>query len=292
MKYAWIAEHRTEFPIIAMCSTLKVSRNGYYYWCKHGSRGEDSHLLQLVEEIFESSFKTYGTRRIKATLQKQYGWVVSRRRIGKAMKTLGLKAKTKQRFKVHTTDSKHTLPISPNLIDQDFYASAPAEAYVGDITYIKTKEGWLYLAVVIDLYARMVVGYAIAEHMRTSLIIQALKEANYRRGGIKKEAIFHSDRGSQYASQEYRELLETFGMRQSMSGKGNCYDNAACESFFGSLKTELIFPTKFQTKKEAKRSLIHYIGFYNTKRLHSYNDYCSPLEMELRWWQSQFREPA
>ena len=292
MKYAWIAEHRTEFPIRVMCSTLKVSRNGYYHWCKYGSRAEDPHLLQLVKEIFESNFKTYDTRRIKAAIEKQYGWIVSRRRIGKAMKTLGLKAKTKQRFRVRTTDSKHTLPISPNLIDRDFYASAPAEAYVGDITYIKTKEGWLYLAVVIDLYARMVVGYAIAEHMRASLVIQALKEANYRRGDIKKEAIFHSDRGSQYASQEYREMLESFGMRQSMSNKGNCYDNAACESFFGSLKTELILPTKFQTKKEVKRSIMHYIGFYNTKRLHSYNGYCSPLEMELRWWQSRFRELA
>jgi len=164
-----------------MCSILKVFRNGYYHWCRHGSRGEDLHLLQLVEEIFEGSFKTYGIRRIKGTLEKQYGWVVSRRRIGKVMKALVLKAKTKQRFKVHTTDSKHNLPISPNLINQDFYASAPGEAYVGDITYIKTKEGWLYLSVVIDLYARMVVGYAIAEHMKTSLIIQALKFANHRR---------------------------------------------------------------------------------------------------------------
>ena len=131
MKYAWIAEHRTEFPIRVMCSTLKVSRNGYYYWCRHGSRAKDSHLLQLVEEIFESSFKTYGTRCIKATLEKQYGWIVSRRRIGKAMKTLGLKAKAKQRFRVCTTDAKHTLPISPNLIDQDFYASAPGGSIYG-----------------------------------------------------------------------------------------------------------------------------------------------------------------
>ncbi|MCF6206476.1 MAG: IS3 family transposase [Sulfurovum sp.] len=285
-------EYRTQFPVSTMCSVLKVSRNGYYYWCKHGSRQKDPHLLKLVEEIFEESFKTYGTRRIKAALQKQYGWIVSRRRIGKAMKALGLKAKTKQRFRVQTTDSKHDLPISPNLVEQDFYASTPGEVYVGDITYIKTKEGWLYLAIVIDLYARMVVGYAIADHMRSALICQALKVAYHRRGRFQKGAIFHSDRGSQYASQEYRELLETFQMRQSMSGKGNCYDNAACESFFGSMKTELILPTRFQTKKEAEQSIIHYIGFYNTKRLHSYNGYCTPVETELMWWQSQFGESA
>lgn len=292
MKYAWIAEHRTVFPISMMCSVLKVSRNGYYHWCKVGTKTEDPDLIDLVDKVFEKSYQTYGTRRIKADLKKNYGWIVSRRRIGRAMKSLGLKAKTKQRFKVKTTDSDHHLPISPNLIEQDFYASKPGEVYVGDITYLKTKEGWLYLAVVIDLYARMVVGYAIADHMQSSLVVQALKQASYRRGGFTKDAIFHSDRGSQYASQEYRELLEVLQMRQSMSSKGNCYDNAACESFFGSMKTELILSTKLQTKKEAERFIVHYIGFYNTKRLHSYNDYCSPLEMELIWWQAQFRESA
>lgn len=208
------------------------------------------------------------------------------------MKKEGLKAKRKQRFKVQTTDSKHNLPISPNLLNQDFYASVPNEVYVGDITYIKTKEGWLYLALVIDLYARVVVGWAIADHMQTTLIVNALKRAQQKRGGLLCKAIFHSDRGSQYASDEYRSLLENYGMKQSMSAKGNCYDNAACESFFGSMKTELIYPTKLQTKKEAIASITHYIGFYNTKRLHSYNDYLAPLEMELKWWQAQFGDSA
>lgn len=156
-----------------MCSVLKVSRNAYYRWFKYGFKEEDPDLIRMVEAIFEESFGTYGTRRIKATLKKQHGWIISHRRIAKGMSAQGLKAKTKQRFRVQTTDSKHHLPISPNLVGQDFYASSPGEVYAGDITYIKTKEGWLYLAVVIDLYARMVVGYALANHMRTSLISEA-----------------------------------------------------------------------------------------------------------------------
>ena len=292
MKYAWIEEHREAYPIRMLCSLLAVSRHGYYHWRQNKKRGEDPFLAEAVKSIFEASHKAYGTRRIKAELLREYGWIVSRRRIARVMKAEGLIAKTKQRFKVSTTHSKHDLPISPNLLEQDFYAGAPGEVYVGDITYIPTQDGWLYLAVVLDLYARMVVGYALADHMKTSLVSQALQTAHARRGSFKPDAIFHSDRGSQYASETYRTLLKQHQLRQSMSGKGNCYDNAACESFFGSMKTELLIPTKIQTRKEATQSIEHYIGFYNTKRLHSYNDYCSPLEAELMWWQNQFRESA
>jgi len=288
VKYAWIKEQKKAFPVGMMCRLLGVSRNAYYHWYRTGERKKNSDLFQFVVEIFKGSYKTYGTRRIKKALENKYGWIVSRRRIAQAMKTLGLRAKTKQRFKINTTDSKHTLPISPNLLDQDFYASSPNEVYAGDITYIKTKEGWLYLAVVIDLYARRVAGWAIADHMKASLVCDALLKAYRKRGGFNADAIFHSDRGSQYASEEYRKLLNAFKMRQSMSAKGNCYDNAACESFFGTIKTEFIYPTKFQTKKEAMASIIHYIGFYNTRRLHSYNGYHTPLEMEIKWWQAQF----
>jgi len=292
VKYAWITEHKRIFPITMMCRLLGVSRNAYYHWSRHGERQEDHDLFGLVEEIFEENYQTYGTRRIKKALEKRYGWIVSRRRIARAMKKLGLQAKTKRRFRINTTNSRHTLPISPNLLDQDFYASAPNEVYAGDITYIKTNEGWLYLAVVIDLYARSVVGWAMADHMKTSLISDALIKAHRKRGGFAPDAIFHSDRGSQYASEEYRTLLQAFKMRQSMSGKGNCYDNAVSESFFGTMKTEWLYPTQFQTKKEAINTITHYIGFYNTKRLHSYNGYLSPLEMELKWWQAYFRESA
>lgn len=291
MKYAWIKDHQEIYTILMMCELLKVSRNGYYRWLKYGERKEDIALVRCVREIFEDSFKTYGTRRIKKELETEYGWIVSRRRIGRVMRSEGLKVRSKQRFKIQTTDSNHNYPISPNLLNQDFYAFAPNEVYVGDITYIRTIEGWLYLAVVIDLYARSVVGWAIDDNMQTSLISDALKKTKERRGSL-QNTIFHSDRGSQYASDEYRKQLTKYGMNQSMSAKGNCYDNAACESFFGSLKTELIYPTKLQTKKEVILSISHYIGFYNTKRLHSYNDYIAPLKMELWWWKSQFRESA
>jgi len=289
VKYAWIEEHNNRFPVRMMCKVLGVSRNGYYHWYRHKTKQEDQTLIKTIEEIFEASEKTYGTRRIKATLSNKYGWIVSRRRIGRILKSKGLKAKTKQSFKVKTTDSNHNLSISPNLLQQEFYASSPNEIYVGDITYIKTNEGWIYLAVVIDLYSRSVVGYAVAEHMEASLVCDALSKANNRRGGIKQNAIFHSDRGSQYASQAFRDLLENLGMRQSMSAKGNCYDNAACESFFGTLKTELD-PTHNQSKKEVVVSIKNYIWFYNTKRLHSFNNYLSPLEVELKWWQNRFRD--
>lgn len=274
-----------------MCRLLKVSRNGYYHWKNHDHFKEDQELISFIKKIFNASFKTYGTRRIKKELENEYGWVVSRRRIGQIMKQEGLKARSKQRFRVQTTDSNHNLPISPNLLQQDFYASAPNEVYVGDITYIRTKEGWLYLAVVIDLYARTIVGWAIADHMQTSLIVKALNLAVARRGAL-KHSIFHSDRGSQYASLEYRTRLKQLQIQQSMSATGNCYDNAACESFFGSLKTEVIYPTQFQTKQEAQSLITHYIGFYNTKRLHSYNGYIAPIQKELLWWQDQFRDSA
>ena len=291
MKYAWINEHATDYPVSLMCRLFRVSRNGYYHWIRYDDRQKDADLIACVEEVFKASFQTYGTRRIKKEIENRYGWIVSRRRIGRVMKRLGLQAKSKQRFKINTTDANHNLPISPNLLGQDFYASAPNQIYAGDITYIRTQEGWLYLAVVIDLYARAVAGWAIAEHMRTSLITDALTMAHQRRGTL-QGSIFHSDRGSQYASDAYRTLLTQFGITQSMSAKGNCYDNAVSESFFGSLKTERIYPTKLQTKKEATASIIHYIGFYNTKRLHSYNDYRAPLQMEILWWQNHFKSAA
>ena len=275
-----------------MCRLLKVSRNAFYHWCKYGSKQEDSDLLDIVKAVFDEHYGTYGTRRIKYVLENRYGWVVSRRRIAKAMRYLKLKAKSKRRFRIKTTDSKHMLPISPNLLDQDFYASTPGQVYAGDITYIRTKQGWLYLSVVIDLYARTVVGWAMENHMRSILVVEALKKAYIKRNGFRKEAIFHSDRGSQYASIQYRSLLQQYGIKQSMSAKGNCYDNAACESFFASLKTELPIATQFQTHKEVMEVIEEYIGFYNTKRSHSYNNYQSPIEAELKWWRTHFRDVA
>lgn len=197
------------------------------------------------------------------------------------MKDYALIAKCKRSKRIKTTDSNHNVLIAPGLLNRNFRVSRPDQLYVGDITHIKTKEGWLYLAVVIDLYARAVTGYAIYDHMKKALIVEALKGAYARRGDFKPKAIFHSDRGSHYASHALGKLLTTYGMCQSMGGKGHCYDNAVCESFFATRKTQLPFQTEHPSKKEATRAPVNYIDFYNTKRLHGYNNYLSPLEAEM-----------
>jgi len=292
VKYAWIKAHSHQYPVRVLCRVLGVLRNGYYHYLSQGKRQEDAKLVALIKTLFRTSRQTYGTRRIREALRREYGLIVSRRRIGRIMKDHGLIAKCKRGKRIKTTDSNHNLPIAPNLLDQIFHVSRPNRVYVGDITYIKTKEGWLYLAVVIDLFARAVVGHATCDRMQKELVIEALKRAHTRRGGFMPKAIFHSDRGSQYASHDFRKTLERFNMRQSMSAKGNCYDNAACETFFATLKTELPFRTKHLNKKEAIEAINHYIGFYNAKRLHSYNGYLPPLEAEMVWWRNRLKVAA
>lgn len=283
VKYAWIRDNANMWPIGMMCNKLNVSRNGYYSWLKSKEKPKDIMLPYLIGLAFHEFKQTYGTRRLKRFMEKEYGWILSRRRIANTMKFLGLRAKSRRRFRVITTDSKHNFAISPNRLGQDFYASRPNEIYVGDITYIWTKEGWLYLATTIDLFSRSIVGYATDDRLHTRIIVNALQSTKIRREAL-DGAIFHSDRGSQYASDEFREYLKANGMIQSMSAKGNCYDNAVAESFFHTLKTELVHHVRFQTKEEAKRAISEYITFYNTKRMHSYNDYLSPMEAEIRWW--------
>jgi len=186
----------------------------------------------------------------------------------------------KRRFRVNTTDSNHNLPIAPNLLNRDFYSSVPDTKYVGDITYIPTNEGWLYLATVIDLYSRKIVGWSMAENMKTSLVNNALKMAIAKRGPL-KGLIWHTDRGSQYASYEHKDLLQKHGIIQSMSRKGNCWDNAVAESFFHSLKTELIYREIFETRAQANQAIFEYIEvFYNRQRMHSANGNLSPVEFE------------
>lgn len=197
------------------------------------------------------------------------------------MDQANLACKTKRKFKA-TTDSKHDKPISPNLLDREFNVSRPDQVYVGDITYIHTQEGWLYLAVVIDLYSRLIVGWSMAEHMRTKLVNDALLMALWKRKPA-KGLLWHSDRGSQYASDSHRALLTEFGVRQSMSRKGNCWDNAVSESFFHTLKTELIHHETYQTRSAAKQGVFEYIEvFYNRERMHSANGYVSPVDYELQ----------
>lgn len=273
--------HKDEFPIDLMCMVLHVGRASYYDWLKSQPSKRalmNQQLTTKVKEIFIASRRTYGTRRIRRALVNA-GFKISRRRVGKLMKQAGLYCKTKRKFKI-TTDSKHQLPISPNVLQRDFKAMRPNEKYVGDITYISTKEGWLYLAVVIDLYSRQVVGWSMRDHMKASLTNDALLMAIWKRKPS-KGLIWHTDRGVQYAAYSHRKILKDHGIVQSMSRKGNCWDNAVSESFFHTLKTELTKHMMFKTKEEAKQAIFEYIEvFYNRKRMHSANDYCSPVEYE------------
>ena len=262
---------------------MEVSRSAYYAWLHRPQttiEKEDIELTATIHSIFKKSRATYGTRRIKKALfdQKRN---VSRRRISRLMDQANLACKTKRKFKA-TTDSKHDKPISPNLLDREFNVGQPDQVYVGDITYIHTQEGWLYLAVVIDLYSRLVVGWSMAEHMRAKLVNDALLMALWKRKPA-NGLLWHSDRGSQYASDSHRELLKEFGIRQSMSRKGNCWDNAVSESFFHTLKTEPIHHEAYQTRSAAKQAVFEYIEvFYNRERMHSANGYVSPVDYELQ----------
>lgn len=281
MKYAWIQAHEYEFNISLMCKVFGVTRSSYYDWLimQAPPRSlEKKRLAEEIKQLFLESRCTYGTRRIRSLLVKS-GVVISRRRVGKLMKQQNLSCKTRRKFKV-TTDSKHQLPVAPNILNREFGAEKLNQKYVGDITYIWTKEGWLYLAIVMDLFSRKVVGWAMDDHMKASLVNDALLMAIWQRKP-KRGLLWHTDRGSQYASDSHRKILKDYGIIQSMSRKGNCWDNAVAESFFHSLKTEFSHHINFETKEEAKQMLFEYIEvFYNRKRIHSANDYCSPTEYE------------
>lgn len=275
-------KQQTEFGIKAMCRVLQVSKSGYYESLRrppscHSQEDED--LRPKIKAAFEKGRKNYGTRRIKVELGKQET-TASRRRIGRLMREEDLRVQTKRKFKV-TTNSKHDKPIAPNLLEREFTVDIPDTVYVGDITYISTREGWLYLAVVIDLFSRAVVGWAMASRMTADLINNALLMAIWKRKPA-KGLISHSDRGSQYASDSHRKILIDHGIRSSMSKKGDCWDNAVAESFFHTLKTELIYHCDFETRAEARTSIFEYIEvFYNRQRLHSANGYEAPMVFEM-----------
>jgi transposase InsO family protein len=261
-----------------MCEVLGISRAGFYKWRKsEGSERRKRHqkLLDLIRKIFEESRQTYGYRRVTRKLRK-LGVTVNKKLVQKLMAKHALKPKRKRRFKL-TTDSKHNLPISKNRLKRRFVTNKPNQVWVGDITYIETKEGWLYLSVWIDLHSRKVVGWSMSERMTADIVTSAFKMARDRRGTVPE--MVHSDRGSQYASATFRKLLKK--CKQSMSGKGNCWDNAVAESFFGVLKSELIHRTSFETREDAAMSIFDFIEiFYNRDRLHSTLGYVSPMEFE------------
>ena len=260
---------------------MKTSRSGYYEWLNKPEVAlvkQDEKLLEIMTPIFREGRGAYGTRRIKKKLALQ-SKIVSRRRIGRLMKKAGLVCKTKRRFKA-TTDSAPTRIVSPNLLERQFKVTQANQCWVGDITYIPTQEGWLYLAIVIDLYSRHVVGWSMSHRLQAELVNNALLMAIWRRKPA-KGLIWHTDRGSQYASDSHRRILEDHCIIQSMSRKGNCWDNAVAESFFHTLKTELIHQCKFKNREQAKQAIFDYIEvFYNRVRIHSANDYLSPVDYE------------
>jgi len=271
-----------------MCTTLEVSRSGYYKWSQEKER-ENSYqkrrkaLLVRITWLFIDNHRRYGSPKITKLLQSE-GWEVSERLVGKLMKENGLRACVSKKFRVNTTDSNHDYPIAPNVLNQQFKTTAPNKVWVTDITYLACREGRLYLASVMDLYTRKIVGWELSDRMTTSLVLAALEQA-YQAQRPSKGLIHHSDRGSQYASEEYRVKLAAYKMRPSMSRKGNCYDNAVIESFHSVLKKEFIYCTKFKTKAQARQEVFEYIElFYNRKRIHGSLGYLSPDRFEMMYY--------
>ena len=288
MRYAFIEQNRDSYPLQALCAALEVSDSGFASW--QGGEGptkwlSDSALLKLIREIHGQTKAAYGSPRIYQEL-KERGIAVSRGRIERLMRKNGIRARHKRRFKA-TTDSKHTLPVAPNRLNQNFAAQRPDQIWTADITYVATNEGWLYLAVVLDLYTRQIVGWAMRERMTQDLVIDALRMAWFRRRP-RAGLIHHSDRGSQYCSAAFQKQLLAYGMLASMSRKGNCWDNAPTESFFNSLKNERVHGARYGTRNEARADVFEYIEvFYNRSRRHSALGGVSPVSFYDAWLKKQ-----
>ncbi len=282
MRFAWIEKHRETWPVALMCDVLKVSSSGFYAWLGRPESKQAKarrRLTAQIKAIHQESRQTYGSPRVHAEL-KSRGETCCLNTVARYMRENDIAAKTKRKFK-QTTDSNHEFPIAENLLDRQFTQSEPNRAWVSDITYIPTREGWLYLATVQDLFSRKIVGWSMSHRIDRQLVIDALGMAVSNRHpppGL----LHHSDRGSQYASGDYQELLQEHGMTCSMSRKGNCWDNAVMESFYRSIKAELIYHEDYQTREEARRAIFEYIEvFYNRVRRHSTLGYLSPLDYEL-----------
>jgi putative transposase len=288
---------RRRWPVSLACEVLEVSASGYFTWQRRRevrhpgpARGHsDEALLAHMRAIHEQVKHEYGWPRMHKELLAR-GIRVGKERVRRLMQRHGLRARVKRKF-VRTTDSKHSLPVAPDLVQRRFNPEAPNRLWSGDISYVATDEGWLYLAVVIDLFNRQVVGWSMKAHMQTSLVKDALRMACWRRrpaAGL----IFHSDRGSQYCSHEFQQALRSWGMRASMSRKGNCWDNAPTESWWGRLKTASLHDKKFATRREAMDAVLNWMAFYNHRRLHSSLGYLSPMQYERRWHAAQHRKAA
>jgi len=283
MRFVFIDAEKVLYAVTVLCRVLQVSTSGFYAWkrqaqSKHSLR--DQQLTVKVAAFHAGSRGTYGSPRIHKDL-KEDGEKVGRKRVARIMQAEGLSGDAPKRFR-RTTDSSHDQPITRNVVQRNFTVDAPNKVWVADITYVRTWEGWLYLAVVLDLYSRRVVGWAIDDHMRTELALEALDMAfEHRRPppGL----VHHSDRGVQYASNEYQKRLAEHGAVSSMSRKGNCWDNAVAESFFGTLKSEFVDRHSWSTRLHARAAIVEHIAcFYNCRRRHSYIDYISPMDYEAK----------
>jgi transposase InsO family protein len=275
---------KNDYSILVLCEYLEVSPSGYYDWLNRrtapGPRAlANRTLAQQIKAIHSQSRQTYGSPRIVDELRKQ-GCHHGRNRVARLMQAAGLCGRQRRRYRVQTTDSNHDQPIAPNRLAQVSKATVPNQLWVADITYIETREGWLYLAGILDLYSRKIVGWAMSEHIDTSLVLKALAMALLHRQPP-ANLLIHSDRGVQYASADYRQALNQAGLVASMSRTANCYDNATMESFWSTLKLELVYRRDFATRSQARTEIFDYIeSFYNRHRAHSALDYHSPVDFE------------
>lgn len=282
MKYRFMYEHRRQYRISKMAEVMEASRSGYYAWVKQGcisqSRQRDEVDIKVIRKAFEETRQTYGPRRLSKHLRQQ-GYPIGRVRVERLMREHNIVPKTVKKFKA-TTNSNHDYPVVQNLLNRNFTAAKPNTAWVSDITYVATGEGWLYLAAVMDLCTGKIVGWAMSERMTANLVCDALKQAVLRQRPP-RGVICHSDRGVQYACKDYRRLLKKFCFVQSMSRKGNCWDNAPMESFFGTLKTELVYHEDYRTRHQARASIFEYVeAFYNRTRLQEKLGFQSPDSFE------------
>jgi len=282
VRFGFIRQQMKAYPVTVLCQVMRVSRSGFYDYLKRYQQGPvfdpgEERLKSQMRQIFKSSRASYGSRRMMKQLGND-GFTIGRYKTRRLMRELDLKAKAPRRYKV-TTDSRHSFAIAPNVLDRQFAVHVPDSVWTADISYVWTLEGWLYLAVVMDLFSRQIVGWAMDKRMKADLALNALAMAYWQRKPP-KGLLHHSDRGSQYACPEYQKRLEQYGMQASMSRKGDCWDNAPTERFFRSLKSERLRLCRFETRASAKIEVLDYITFYNGLRLHSTLGYLSPLAYE------------
>jgi len=292
MSYRFIKEQQREYPVRRICQALGVSVSGYYAWHKRPVSPRELANRELVRHIqaaHQASYQTYGSPRIHAEL-KANGQACSPGRVARLMRMNGIQARRRRRYKV-TTQSQHDHPVAPNLLKREFTAERPNQVWLTDITYVPTAEGWLYLAAVLDLFSRQIVGWSMGSRLKTGLVKDALQMALDRRQPP-AQLMHHSDRGSQYASADYQSLLAKHTMQVSMSGAGSCYDNAPMESFFSSLKSERVHHCRYLTRADARHDLFNFIEvFYNRQRRHSSLGYLSPAAFELRSFELTYTPP-